>query len=145
MRISLLVTALAIVACSGGDTTGNPGSATGVVIISVAPTQVAWSGVPSPVSACSGVANTWYWDDVFTETAGVAVTLTSRTPVRDGVQQQDVAIAISVPARGSFTNRMVFCGPTATQHVVQNTFHGTDANGHSITAVGPTLTLLAKP
>ena len=144
-----LVTALTIIWCAGGCGSGSPtgssGSPTGVVTVASSPTQVAWSGVPSIGTACAGFANTWYWTDVFTETAGVSVSLTSRTPVRDGATQPDVAIAISVPARGSFTNHMVYCGPNATQHTVQNTFHGTDANGHSITVVGPMLTMLAKP
>jgi len=107
--------------------------------------QVAWSGAPSNFAACGGSANTWYWDEVFVETAGVAVSLTSRTPVRDGVQQADVAVSISVPARGSYTNHMVFCFPTSAQHAVQNTLHGVDANGHTVTVIGPTITLLAKP
>ena len=147
MRLGVLAFACPLLACSGdsdeGPTTTVPPTA--IVTISSASTQIAWSGAPTNLPACSGSANTWYWDEVFVETAGVAVSLTSRTSVRDGVPQAAASVGISVPAHGSFTNHTVYCFPSAAQHTVQSTFQGTDANGHSITVVGPTITLLAKP
>jgi len=80
-----------------------------------------------------------------TETAGVAVTVTTTTNVVDGSQQPDLTGSIAIAARGSASLNRQFCFGTATQHTVQSTFRGTDANGQAIVLISPVVTLQAKP
>ena len=61
---------------SGGAELPN---ATGSVKVSINPSPVPFSGVPvTDDPGCATKTNTWYYDQVFTESSGNAVTLTSR-------------------------------------------------------------------
>ena len=87
---SLVVIAIVAASCSKGSPTSPSGgaelpNATGSVKVSINPNPVPFSGVPvTDTPGCATLPNTWFYDQVFTETAGNAVTLTSRTDFFDG-------------------------------------------------------------
>ena len=92
-----------------------------------------------------GFANTWFFNSVLTESAGVAVTITSTQNSIDGSQAAEIAGNVAIAARGSVTVPRAFCFSQPTQHVLQSTWRGTDANGRAIVVTSPVVTLLARP
>ena len=152
MRARLLTASFSVLACSATIACGSDSSSpTNVsVTASVQATnsgaQIAFSGNPiTDPPECAGVPNTWFFTTVLTETSGVAVSITSTVNSRDGSPQPAIAGNIAIAARGSATLNRRFCFLQPTQHVLQSTFSGTDANGHAISVTAPVVILLAKP
>ena len=81
--VSVPLAAIVSVSCTKSNSsnpTGPGGTAenVGSVVITVNPNPVPFSGVPvTDEPGCAVLPNTWYYDQVFTETAGVEVTFTS--------------------------------------------------------------------
>ena len=96
-------------------------------------------------SGMRGFANTWFFNTVLTETAGVSVSLTSTVNFFDGAERPAIVSNIVINAHGTATLNRQFCFVAPTQHTVQATFTGTDANGHLVTVTTPIVTLTAKP
>jgi len=120
-------------------------NATGNVNMEIRPNPVPFSGTPiTDVASCASSANTWFYEQVFTETAGVEVHFTARTDTFDGRVTNSGAADITVPARGSITIRSRWCSVSPVSHTARSTFTGTDANGHSITASGGDVQLLSQ-
>lgn len=146
-RLSLLLTTgvLAGGACGGGSPAGPSPLPTASLQISISPNPVPFSGTPiTDIPICVGLVNTWFYEQTFTETVGVAVTLTSYTDVVDGVARDEVTgLNLSIGAKGTVTRRWSICRiqPSGTH---QTTFRGTDANGHAVTFTGPVATLQAR-
>jgi hypothetical protein len=87
------------------------------------------------------VKNTWFYDQIIEETAGVAVTFSDRENFFDGKSSSKLTNAnIAVPARGRLTIATRWCSSTA-PHTAQSNYSGTDANGHVIRINGPQATL----
>src|ERR1700752_2672896 len=106
---ALIVIAMLVASCSknGSPTSPSGGdvelpNATGSVRVSINPSPVPFSGVPvTDTPECAGKPNTWYYDQVFTESAGAAVTLTSRMDFFDGFTVNNIqGISIDIPPRG---------------------------------------------
>lgn len=112
--------------------------------MTVSPNPVPHSGQPVSAAGCAGVANTWTYDEVMRESGGAAVTLTTLVDVVDGTTQPTINVSITVQANGSFTRPRQLCFSTGSQHTLQATYRGTDANGHSMTATVPLVTRAAR-
>jgi hypothetical protein len=112
----------------------------------IKPSPVPFSGQPiTDVASCAGSANTWFYDQVFTETGGSAVHFTHRTDEFDGrVVNNNIGADITVPAKGTATIRSRWCSASAASHTAKSTFTGTDAAGNAITATGGQVQLNGK-
>jgi hypothetical protein len=120
-------------------------NATGNVNIEIRPNPVPFSGTPiTDVASCSGSANTWFYEQIFTETAGVSVRFTARTDMFDGRVTNNGTADINVPAKGTATIRSRWCSASPVSHTARSTFTGTDANGHTVTASGGDVALRSK-
>ena len=142
-RLSCLVVIWGCLEGCGSKTSPTP--VTAVVQATNSPSQVPWNGAPiSAIPECVGVANTWFFATTLTETAGASVSITSSVNTNDGLVRPAFTENIAVPSKGSVTLNRGFCFNQPTQHTVQSTFTGTDASGHAITVISPTVTLLAR-
>jgi len=113
--------------------------------VNIVPNPVPFSGAPiTDVASCSGSPNTWFYDQVFTETAGVSVHITHRNDSFDGRVTNDGSADITVPARGTFTLHSRWCSSQGVSHTAVTNFSGTDANGHPINASGGTVQLRSR-
>ena len=150
---SVLLAAVAVAAsCSKSSSPTSPSSqtpslpnATGSVHVTINPNPVPFSGAPvTDTPGCATLKNTWYYDQVFTETAGSAVTLTSRIDFFDGFSVNNIqGIAINIPAKGTATIKARWCSGNPTSHTAQSTFSGVDSHGSPITVNTPVIKLLA--
>ena len=120
-------------------------NATGSVQVGINPNPVPFSGAPvTDTPGCATLKNTWYYDQVFTETAGTAVTLTSRIDFFDGFSVNNIqGIAINIPAKGTAALKARWCSGNATGHTAQSTFSGVDSRGAAITVNTPVIKLMA--
>ena len=115
------------------------------VNVAIRPNPVPFSGAPiTDVASCAGSPNTWFYDQIFTETAGVAVRFTARTDMFDGRVTNNGSADINVPARGTTTIRSRWCSASSVSHTARSTFTGTDANNNPITASGGEVQLRSK-
>lgn len=145
MKIQSAVVIAAATLMLGGCKKSTPTAPTRTasVAVSYSPTPVPWSAGPGTTSACNASANVWRYTTTFTESGGVAATLTSVITTLDGVAQPTVALSISAPASGSVVNSSEICFPTSTQHTLQHAFTGTDSQGKAVSFSGPQAVLSA--
>ena len=140
-------TAIAVKAAKGGGSTEPPTAALQIVAV---PNPVPFSGAPATsfnsLGDCRGNPNTWFYDEILTETAGVAVRLTSEIRFQNGAFRAELSANLVIPARGSITRSGAggWCVGAPVQWTQRLDYRGTDANGHTITVTGPTVTLLAR-
>ena len=147
---SLLVIAIVVASCGKGSPTSPSGgdpqlpNPTGSVRVNINPNPVPFSGAPvTDDPGCAALPNTWYYDQVFTETAGNAVTLTARTDFFDGFSVNIInGISIDIPARGSLDLRARWCSANKTQHTAQSTFSGVDSHGNQVVVNTPVIKLM---
>ncbi len=146
---SLVVIAIVAASCSKGSPTSPSGgadlpNATGSVKVSINPSPVPFSGVPvTDDPGCATKNNTWYYSQVFTESSGNAVTLTSRIDFFDGFVVNNYGIAIDVPAKGSTAVAARWCSGNPTNHTAQSTFNGVDSHGSPVVVNTPVIKLMA--
>jgi hypothetical protein len=148
---SLVVIAILAASCSKNGSPTSPSGdvelprATGSVRVSINPSPVPFSGVPvTDTPECAGKPNTWFYDQVFTETSGAAVTLTSRMDFFDGFTVNNIqGISIDIPAGGSETRRARWCSGNATNHTAQSTFSGIDSRGNAVVVNTQVIKLMA--
>jgi len=116
-----------------------PVVATAKVLVTVNPNPVTFSGVPITDSpGCAGSPNTWFYNQVLTETGGAAVTFTSRVDSFDQRIVNNVTnLNLIVPAMGSVKVSSRWCSGSDVSHTAQSSFTGLDANGHIIKVDGP--------
>jgi len=117
------------------------------VKIEINPNPVPFSGQPVTDAGpgCNGVKNTWFYEQVLTETGGSEVKFTNRVDTFDGFSVNELSgLSIVVPANGSLTLRARWCSATAADHTARSSFTGQDASGKLITATTPNVKLL-KP
>ena len=137
-----------------GPTTTTPPPATtplpantGSVKVEAQPNPVPFSGVPVTDAGpgCNGLKNTWYYDQVFTESGGSEVTFKNRTDTFDGFVVNEISgLNIVVQANGTLTLHTRWCSGNPTDHTARSSFTGTDATGKIVTVTGPTVKLM-KP
>jgi hypothetical protein len=147
---SSLVLISVIAACSKNGSPTSPSgdpqlpNATGSVKVAINPNPVPFSGVPvTDTPGCATLPNTWYYDQVFTETAGAAVTLTSRIDFFDGFTVNNIeGISIDIPAKGSTTLKARWCSGNKTNHTAQSTFSGVDSRGNPVVVNTPIIKLM---
>ncbi len=158
--VAVCIIAFAAASCSTDSTPNAPDSATpqqqtpaptpntnatANVTVEIRPNPVPFSGAPiTDAASCAGSPNTWFYDQVFTETAGVAVKFTNRTDSFDGRVTNNGAADISVPAKGSVTIKSRWCSAASVSHTAKTTFSGADTNGHTINASGGDVQLRSK-
>src|SRR6266511_2474135 len=113
--------------------------ATASVKFEVTPNPVPFSGQPVTDSAgCAGSKNTWFYNQVATESGGASVTFTSRVDKFDGrVVNTLTGLNLVVPAKGTLIVASRWCSSAAVAHTAQTTFMGTDSNGHTINVDAP--------
>ena len=122
-----------------------PPATTANVNMAINPNPVPFSGQAiTDVASCAGSPNTWFYDQVFTETAGVAVHFTHRNDSFDGRVTNDGSTDITVPAKGTVTIHSRWCSALSVSHTAVSTFTGTDTNGHTITASGGTVQMRSR-
>lgn len=120
---------------------------TGSVKVDVNPNPVPFSGQPVTDAGpgCSNVKNTWFYDQVFTESGGSEVKFTNRTDTFDGFVVNELSgLNIVVQAHGTLTLHTRWCSGNPTDHTARSSFTGTDATGKVVTVTGPTVKLM-KP
>jgi hypothetical protein len=115
------------------------------VEVAINPNPVPFSGQPiTDAPSCAGSPNTWFYDQVLTETGGANVTITGRIDRFDGrVVNDRNDVNIDIAARGSTTLRSRWCSAQASAHTAQTTFSGRDASGNTFSVEGPTVQLQA--
>ena len=119
-------------------------NATGSVKVAINPNPVPFSGAPvTDDPGCATLPNTWYYQQVFTETAGTAVTLTSRIDFFDGFTINNIqGIAIDIPAKGTTSLGARWCSGNKTNHTAQSTFSGVDSHGNPVVVNTPIIKLM---
>jgi hypothetical protein len=151
LSTSLVLIAIVLASCSKNGSPTSPSGGdpalpnpTGSVRVSINPNPVPFSGVPvTDTPGCATPPNTWYYDQVFTETSGNAVTLTSRTDFFDGFSVNIIqGIAIDVPARGQTVLKARWCSGNKTTHTAQSTFSGVDSSGAPVVVNTPVIKLM---
>jgi len=151
-----LVLASALVGCEGSKS-NVPGSPSApfdkpVLTVTVSPNPVPFSGQPITTGQCVGNPNTWFYTEVFAESGGVLVKLTSvtqHTGPNAGVAvpltpPASNPFAFTVPANGSLSVPWPTCLAVATGATVQRSYSGTDFNGQAVAVDGPTVVLAWK-
>jgi hypothetical protein len=115
----------------------------GSVHVSVNPNPVPYSGAPvTDTPECSDLKHTWFYDQIFEETAGVAVTFTGRVDSFDGFVVNDLSgLSIVVPARGALTLHARWCSGNPINHTALSTFTGVDERGGVVSVTTPTIHL----
>jgi hypothetical protein len=120
-------------------------SPVGALQITVNPNPVPHSGAPiTDAAGCKDVKYTWFYDQVFHETGGSAITLTNRIDLFDDRETNNIGnLNIVVGANGTNSIRSRWCSSNKAQHTAQTRWTGTDAAGRSISVLGPKVTLSA--
>ena len=120
---------------------------TGSVKVDINPNPVPFSGQPVTDAGpgCQNVKNTWFYDQVFTESGGSEVTFKNRTDTFDGFVVNELSgLNIVVQANGTLTLHTRWCSGNPTDHTARSSFTGTDASGKVVTVTGPSVKLM-KP
>jgi hypothetical protein len=147
---SLVLIAVIAASCSKNGSPTSPSgdpqlpNPTGSVKVAINPDPVPFSGVPvTDDPGCATLPNTWYYQQVFTETAGSAVTLTSRIDFFDGFTINNITgIAIDIPAKGTTSLGARWCSGNKTNHTAQSTFSGVDSRGNPVVVNTPVIKLM---
>jgi hypothetical protein len=160
VAVALTASLGGVVACSSGGSPTSPTAngpvpqaptpaptapAVGALQITVNPNPVAHSGAAiTDAAGCKDVKYTWFYDQVFRETGGSAVTLTNRIDLFDERETNNIGnLNIVVPAGGTNQVRSRWCSSNKAAHSAQTRWSGTDANGNSIVVLGPKVSLSA--
>ena len=120
---------------------------TGSVKVEINPNPVPFSGQPVTDAGpgCNNVKNTWFYDQVLTESGGSEVTFTNRTDTFDGFVVNELSgLKIVVQANSLLTLHTRWCSGNPTEHTARSSFTGTDASGKVVTVTGPIVRLM-KP
>ena len=120
---------------------------TGSVKVGIVPNPVPFSGQPVTDAGpgCNDKKNTWYYDQILTESGGSEVTFRNRIDTFDGFTINELSgLNIVVQANGTLTLHTRWCSGTAKDHVARSSFTGTDATGKMVTVTGPNVQLM-KP
>ena len=89
--------------------------------------------------------NTWYYDQLFTESGGSEVTFRNRIDTFDGFTVNELSgLNIVVQANEKLTLHTRWCSGTPSNHTARSSFTGTDASGKMVTVTGPNVQLM-KP
>ena len=121
--------------------------ARGRVEMSVVPNPVPYSGDRiADVPGCVTSQNTWFYDQILTETGGSTVTFTQRIDLFDNSRTNDRSdLNIELPANGSITLRTRWCSATSVEHTAESRFSGKDAAGNEISVTSGVVRLMQKP
>jgi len=120
-------------------------AAPATVKVSVNPDPVPFSGAPIlDTGECADFTNTWFYDTVLQETAGVSVTFTSRIDLFDGnVANNLTGLNIALGPHDTVVLHTRWCSGKSTAHSAQSIFGGVDANGNLVSAQGQVAQLTA--
>jgi hypothetical protein len=155
----LLVCGAALLCMTCGDSSSSPTEpsspaptttlppSTGSVKVEILPNPVPFSGQPVTDAgpACNDKKNTWYYDQLFTESGGSEVTFRNRIDTFDGFTVNELSgLNIVVQANGKLTLHTRWCSGTPSDHTARSSFTGTDASGKMVTVTGPNVRLM-KP
>ena len=160
VAIALTASLAGVAACSSADSPTSPTPpptadgpvpqpppsttpAVGVQQITVNPNPVPHSGAAiTDAAGCKDVKYTWFYEQVFRETGGSAITLTNRIDLFDERETNNIGnLNIVVPAGGTNQIRSRWCSSNKAAHSAQTRWSGTDANGRAIVVMGPKVSL----
>jgi hypothetical protein len=115
------------------------------VQVGVNPDPVPFSGVPIlDTGECADYTNTWFYDTVLHETAGVNVTFTSRIDLFDGkVANNLTGLNIALGPHDTVVLHTRWCSGASSAHSAQSIFGGVDGNGNLVSAQGQVAQLMA--
>lgn len=115
------------------------------VKVTVNPDPVPFSGAPIlDTGECADFTNTWFYDTVLQETAGVNVTFTSRIDLFDGkVANNLTGLNIALGPHDTVVLHTRWCSGKSTAHSAQSIFGGVDTNGNLVSAQGQVAQLMA--
>ncbi len=123
-----------------------PVVAQGRVAMSVVPNPVPYSGNRIDLPGCVSSQNTWFYDQILTESGGAEVTFTQRIVLFDNTRTNDRSdLSIVVPANGSITLSTRWCSATSAEHTAESRFSGKDAAGNEIAVTSGVVRLMKKP
>jgi len=120
---------------------------TGSVKVEANPNPVPFSGQPVTDAGpgCQNVKNTWFYDQVFTESGGSEVTFKNRTDTFDGFVVNELSgLNIVVQANGTLTLHTRWCSGNPTDHTARSSFTGTDATGKVVTVTRPSVKVMKQ-
>jgi hypothetical protein len=112
------------------------------VMMVASPNPVGW-GSDLIIPGCEAFPNQWDYDEAFTESTGIAVTLTRRINRVNGSVFNDITINLAIPAGGSGLNVATWCFSSDATRTISSEFRGTDADGNAMVFVGPDVVLLS--
>jgi hypothetical protein len=112
------------------------------VMMVASPNPVGW-GSDLIIPGCEAIPNQRDYDEAFTESTGIAVTLTRRINRVNGSVFNDITINRAIPAGGSGLNVATWCFSSDATRTISSEFRGTDADGNAIVFVGPDVVLLS--
>jgi hypothetical protein len=120
-------------------------SGNAAVTLTINPNPVPFSGQPITDSpGCAGLKNTWFYDQIFHETGGAALTLTSRVDSFDGFPVNNIGgLNVAIAAHGTATLHARWCSGNPVAHTAQTTFSGVDEKGNAVHVTTPTASLMA--
>ena len=123
-----------------------PPAATGSLSVRINPNPVPFSGQPvTDAAGCAGVPNTWFYEQVLTETGGANVIVFERVDLFDGKQVNKTGVTIDVVARSTTTIRSRWCSASSATHTAQTNFTARDAaTGRTFAQDGPIVNLMKK-
>jgi hypothetical protein len=93
-----------------------------VVVRTVSPNPVPFSGQPVNTANCKGVPNTWFYDDRLTNNTTVTVTITRIVDVFDERVANDLSVSLPISPGATRTFNYQWCSTFAGQHIVDTTY-----------------------
>lgn len=128
---------------TGPENGSEPPPDRGSVRVSINPNPVPYSGVPvTDTPDCANLPHTWYYDQIFEETAGVGVTLTARVDSFDGFVVNDLSgLGITIQPGGKLSLHARWCSGNPIDHTALSTFTGTDDRGGAVSITTPIIQL----
>lgn len=120
-------------------------SGPGKLEVTINPNPVPWSGQPIEGSGCTGVSNTWFYNQVLRNSGGKSITVSDRTDFfnnREVSRRNGLGIVLAPGAQTTITTR--WCSAAAGPHTAKTDFSGQDADGAAVVFHGTTVTLRAR-
>jgi hypothetical protein len=115
------------------------------VRLRINPDPVPFSGVAVPLASCSGLAHTWYYEQLIHAETGIPFRLTERENYFDGrlVSRSNENIYVGGNDTGRINSR--WCSAFGNAHTAQHRFKGKDDEGNDIIVNGPLIQLQQNP
>jgi len=115
------------------------------VLLKINPNPVPFSGVTVPLASCSGLAHTWYYEQLIHAQTGIPFRLTERENYFDGRLVSRTNENIFVGGNDTARINSRWCSAFGNEHTAQHRFKGKDNDGNDIIVNGPLVRLQQNP